>query len=81
MLAVAGLHGMGWWDVGVRVATKRWLCGSCCWRAGHRSIAAVDLMLRIRERQPFHGTSVPILCSTNLCFSSTTPKPPCHWSQ
>ena len=74
MLAVAGLHGMGWWDVGVRVATKRWLCGSCCWRAGHRSSAAVDLMLRIRERQPFHGTS-DSLFSTNLC-ASTTPKPP-----
>ena len=63
----------------MRVATKRWLCDSCCWRAGHRSIAAaVDLMLRvcIRERQPFHKQSVPILCSIYLCFSSTTPKPP-----
>ena len=46
MLAAAGLHGMGWWDGGVRVATKRWLCGCCCWRTGHRSIAAaVDLMM------------------------------------
>ncbi len=44
VLVAAGMHGMGWWDGGVRVATERWLCDSCCWRAGHRSIAAVDLL-------------------------------------
>ncbi len=79
LLAAAGLHGMGWWDGGVRVATKRWLCDSCCSRAGHCSTAAaVDLMmLRVcsRERQP-QDKIVPILCSIYLCFSSTTPKPP-----
>ncbi len=43
VLAAAGMDGMGWWNGGVRVATKRWLCDSCCRRAGHRSIAAVVL--------------------------------------
>ena len=82
LLAAAGLHGMGWWDGGVRVATERWLCGSSssC-RAGRRSAApAVDLMLRVSAvfcRRPFHTKSVLVLifCSVYSCFMSTTPKP------